>query len=228
MADHATHRRQRLDQGTVITAAIALADESGLEAVSMRALAARLGVVPMALYKHVTDKEDLIGRMVDQIVAGYAAPTTQEGWRARVRARVLSAREQLLVHPWLGEAIDTRKRRTETVFTYMNAVAGDFIEGGLSPDLTHYAMHALGNRIWGYSSEAFADADAPTPADAEQPEILAYLTERYPHVVAIAMDAVTRNPSQSCEHQAEFEFTLDLLLDAFERLHTAGWVSRPV
>lgn len=218
-------RRRRLDRKTVVTEAIALADAEGLDAVSMRALAARLGVVPMALYKHIADKEDLVGRMVDQIVEGYPRPPEEGHWRARVRFRALGAREAIIAHPWLGTAIDTRKRRTEVVLTHMNAVAGDLIEGGVSADLTHYAMHALGNRIWGYSSEAFEYADAPTLADAT-PSILEEMVERFPHVVTIAMDAAQRNPSGSCERQREFEFTLDLLLDSFERLHAAHWQSR--
>lgn len=217
--------RRRLDRPAVVAEAIALADAEGLEALSMRALAARLGVVPMALYKHIADKEDLVGRMVDRVIEEYASPNHGGGWRNRVRSRVLSAREAILAHPWLGRAIDTRTRRTEAVLAHMNSVAGDFIDGGLSPDLAHYAMHALGNRIWGYSSEAFEDADAPTPADADQPAIAEYMTERFPHVVAIAMDAVRRNPSGSCDQQQEFEFALDLLLDSVERLHAAGWES---
>ncbi|MFV0435526.1 MAG: TetR/AcrR family transcriptional regulator [Leucobacter sp.] len=221
-------RRRKLDREAVVSEAIALADAEGLEALSMRALAARLDVVPMALYKHVADKEDLVTRVVDRIIAGYDPPGAGTGWRLGVRSRVLSAREAILAHPWLGDAIDSRKRRTETVLAHMNAVAGDFIGGGFSPDLTHYAMHALGNRIWGYSSEAFEDADAPTPADADQPALVEYMTENFPHVVAIAMDAAERNPEGSCERQAEFEFALDLLLDAFERLHAAAWESRPV
>ena len=220
--------RRRLDRTIVVTEAIAYADAEGLDALSMRALAARLGVVPMALYKHVADKEDLIGRMVDQIVEGYTPPNGEGGWRFRVRSRVLSARRAVLAHSWLGRAIDTRQRRTEAVLAHMNAVAGDFLEGGVSPDLTHFAMHALGNRIWGYSSEAFDDPDAPTPADAGQPTIAEYMTERFPHIVAIALDAAARNPSGSCDQQIEFEFALDLLLDAFERLHAAGWESRPL
>lgn len=220
-------QRRHLDRDAVVREAIALADAEGLDALSMRALAARLHVVPMALYKHIADKEDLVGRMVDHVIEGYAPTIAHAGWRERVRARVLDARDAILAHPWAGPAIDTRRRRTEAVLAHMNAVAGDFIEGGISPDLTHYAMHALGNRIWGYSTEAFEDADAPTPADADQPEVVAYLTERFPHVVAIALDAAARNPAGSCDPQAEFEFTLDLLLDSVERLHAAGWRSRP-
>lgn len=218
-------RRRRLDRAAVITDAIALADADGLDAVSMRALAARLGVVPMALYKHVSDKEDLVGGMVDQLIEAYPEPAAGMAWRARVRARVLGARAELSAHSWLGSAIDTRTRRTETVLGHMNAVAGDFITGGVSPDLTHFAMHALGNRIWGYSTEAFDDSDAPTPRDADQPAIMQYMTERFPSVVAIAMDTASRNPTGACDRDAEFAFTLDLLLDAVERLHAAGWVS---
>lgn len=220
--------RQRLDTAVVVSSAIDLADTEGLDALSMRALAARLGVVPMALYKHVADKNDLVGRMVDHVVERYARPEPGGDWRSRVRARVLDARGAILAHPWLGSAMESRTRRTEVVLAHMNAVAGDFIDGGLSPDLTHYAMHALGTRIWGYSTEAFADADAPTPDDAAQPALLAYMTERFPHVVAIALDATARNPLGSCEPQREFEFTLDLLLDSFARLHDAGWESRPL
>lgn len=199
----ATHRR-RLDQAAVVTEAIALADEEGIDGLSMRSLARRLGVVPMALYKHVADKGDLIGRMVGRIIQGYAPPPDGGAWRGRVRSPVLGAREAIRAHPWLGRAIDSRRCRTETVLAHMDAVAGDFITGGVSPDRTHYAMHALGNRIWGYSPEAFADADAPTPADAEQPAILEYMTDRFPSVVAIAMDAAKRNPSESCDQQTEF------------------------
>jgi hypothetical protein len=50
----------------------------------------------------------------------------------------------------------------------------------------------------------------------------------FPYVAAIAADAATRNPGGVCDEQAEFGFTLDLLLDAFARLHETGWQSRPV
>jgi hypothetical protein len=51
------------------------------------------------------------------------------------------------------------------------------------------------------------------------------LARAFPHVVAIAVDAATRNPGGACDEQSEFEFTLDLLLDAFGRLHESGWSS---
>jgi len=207
----------------VLHAGITLADREGFDALSMRALASELGVVPMALYKHVADKDDLVGGMIDTLVEGYDAPPPSAPWRDAVRAQILAARRTLEQHPWLRPAIESRTQRTPAVLAYMNALAGRLIEGGLSVDLTHHAMHALGHRIWGFSPEAFdeTDADAPPP----DPELMRRAAQAYPYVFAIAADAAARNPSGACDDQSEFEFTLDLLLDAFERLHDAGWRS---
>jgi len=218
--------RPALDRTRVVQAAIRLADEGGLAALSMRQLAARLGVVPMALYKHVADKEDLVAGMIDEVVASYPSPPAGLSWREAVRFRVLAARKALTRHPWMRPAIESATRRTPTVLAYLDATAGDFVGGGVSYDLAHYAMHALGHRIWGFSPEAFTaptgSADAAPPPS---PEEVAQMSAIYPHVVAIAMDTAARHPTSGCDEQHEFEFTLDLLLDAFERLHAAQWSS---
>ena len=60
---------------------------------------------------------------------------------------------------------------------------------------------------------------------AEREAMLRTMAERFPHITAIAMDTAARTPSGTCEPEGEFDFTLDLLLDAFERLHAAGWTS---
>ncbi|WP_231563156.1 TetR/AcrR family transcriptional regulator [Microbacterium mangrovi] len=210
----------------MIDTAIALADEEGLDAVSMRSVAAELDVVPMALYKHVDGKEDLIAGMIDAIVSRYPAAPAGQDWRDAVRGRVLGARDELGIHPWLRTAIESATRRTPAVLAYMDALAGEFAAGGVSYDLTHYAMHALGHRIWGFSPEAFATStgDAPPP----DPETVATMMRTYPHVVAIAQASAASNPSGACDEDAEFEFTLDLLLESFERLHRSGWTSGSV
>lgn len=208
-----------------------MADEVGVDAVSMRSLSKRLGVVPMALYKHVADKEDLLAGMVDTVVAGYEAPAAGAGWKEAVRGRVLAARRALLRHPWARPVIESRRKRTPTVLAYMDALAGDFMAGGLSADLAHHAMHALGYRIWGFSPEAFPDpSPLPVPADpVEREAMLREVAGVYPHIYAIAVDAsggAITESGPACDEQFEFEFALDLLLDAFERLHDTGWTSR--
>ncbi|TPX05587.1 TetR/AcrR family transcriptional regulator, partial [Schumannella luteola] len=160
------------------------------------------------------------------VIEGYDVPDAAPAGADQVRARIRAARTELLRHPWLRPAIETRSRRTPTVIAHMDAVAGAFLADGYSVDLTHHAMHALGHRIWGFSPEAFEEPPATPPSPAEQEAIMRMMATRYPSVTAIAIDAATRNASGACDDDAEFDFTLDLLLDAFARLRAAGWVSR--
>jgi AcrR family transcriptional regulator len=225
-----TPDRTPLSRQRALDAAVALADREGIEAVSMRNLASDLGVVPMALYKHVADKQDLLDGMVDTLVATYDPPEVDAHWKDAVRGRILSARRILLAHPWARQVIESRRRRTPTVLAYMDSLAGSFIVGGLSIDLTHHAMHALGHRIWGFSPEAFDEPEANAgPVDPVQREVqLRQMAAAYPNIAAIALDATGGDLSavgRSCDEQFEFEFALDLLLDAFEGLRQAGWTS---
>ncbi|WP_432484457.1 TetR/AcrR family transcriptional regulator [Kineococcus esterisolvens] len=224
--------RTTLSRERVLSAACAVADAAGLEAVSMRRVAQELGVAPMALYKHVSDKDDLVDGMVDRVIGEVEPGDPARGWKAAVRQRILSARQAVLRHPWARRAIESRTRRTPAVLGYMDSLAGALRAGGLSVDLTHHALHALGNRIWGFSPELFEEpaapgAPAPTP---EQLEVLASeLGERYPHVLEIATAATGGDLSgvgRGCDEQFEFEFALDLLLDGVERLHRRGWSPR--
>lgn len=230
MPEKTAPRRAPLTRERACAAAVALADRDGIEAVSMRNLAAQLGVSPMALYKHVKDKGDLLGGMADIVIASYDPPRPGADWKRGVRDRILSARRALSAHPWLRRMIESSGTRTPTVLAYMDSLAGMFMAGGLSADLTHHAMHALGHRIWGFSPEAFEDPDALSlPADpAEREAMLSHVRETYPHILAIALSSTDADGTagQGCDEQSEFEFTLDLLLDAFERLHATGWSSR--
>jgi AcrR family transcriptional regulator len=229
--DSAGRRRAPLNRDRVLRAAVALADEVGVGGVSMRRLAQQLGVVPMALYKHVADKDELLDGMVDVVIGEFDPPDPAPDWKDGVRQRVLSARRAVLRHPWARQAIESRTRRTPAVLGYMDSVAGALRAGGFSVDLTHHVMHALGNRIWGFSPELFdepADDGAPPPSPESQQTMAAEFAKRYPHILEIAVAATSGDLSgvgQGCDEQFEFEFALDLLLDGAERLHRRGWSS---
>jgi AcrR family transcriptional regulator len=225
-------RRTPLSRERVLHAGVALADEVGIDSVSMRRLAQELGVVPMALYKHVASKDQLLDGMVDVVIGEIDPPNPELPWKAAVRQRILSARRGVLRHRWARQAIETRTRRTPVVLGYMDSMAGAFRAGGFSADLTHHVMHALGNRIWGFSPELFeepAAEDTPAP-EPEQLEAMAReLAQRYPHILEIALAATGGDLSRvgsGCDEQFEFEFGLDLLLDGVERLNRQGWSSR--
>lgn len=96
-------RRARLNRDRVLRAAVALADQAGIEAVSMRKLAEELGVVPMALYKHVADKEELLDGMIDLVMGEVDPPADDASWKSGIRQRILSARRSLRRHPLGGQ-----------------------------------------------------------------------------------------------------------------------------
>src|SRR5919205_1267690 len=130
-------RRPRVTRDRALRAAVALADEAGLESLTMRSLAQALGVVPMALYKHVANKDDLIDGMVDVILSEIEPAIPGADWRSGVRARILSARRALLTHRWARAAIESRTAMTPVMLGYVESVIRLFREGGFSVDLTH-------------------------------------------------------------------------------------------
>ncbi|MCW2833126.1 MAG: TetR family transcriptional regulator, partial [Nocardioides sp.] len=224
--------RVRLNRERVLLAAVSLADAIGIEALSMRRLAEELQVVPMALYKHVANKEELLDGMVEVIITEIGAPESDADWKPAVRKRVLSARRALARHPWARRVIESRTTQTPAVLEYMNSFAGMFLTGGFSADLAHHVMHALGGRMWGFTQELFVDPRA-TAEPAEGPpearaELMEQLAAHYPNIAAIASSSAHDDASvvgQGCDDQFEFEFALDLLLDGFERLHREHWTS---
>ncbi|MER6388605.1 TetR/AcrR family transcriptional regulator C-terminal domain-containing protein [Streptomyces sp. NPDC001523] len=247
-------RRAPLNRERVLRAAIALADDGGIESLSMRKLAQELGVVPMALYKHVPNKEQLLDGMVDTVVAGIDLPASGSDWKGVVRGRVLSARRVLLRHRWAAQVIESRTGPTPAVLDYLDSMIGTFRDGGFSVDLTHHAMHAMGSRLLGFSQELFdasgggdpnAASNAASNGDpsgdpnggsngdpnggAEALSAGAAMAARYPRIAELAAGATHDGTSvvggRRCDDQFEFEFALDLVLDGLERLCRRGWTS---
>jgi AcrR family transcriptional regulator len=227
----ASGRRVRVNRDRALRAAVALADEAGLESLTMRSLAQELGVVPMALYKHVANKDDLIDGMVDIIVGEIDPAIAGADWKSAVRERILSARRALLRHPWARAAIESRTTMTPVVLGYMESMIGLFRAGGFSVDLTHHVLHALAGRIWGFTQDVFAGGPTSQAAtvDAEsQAAAFNEMATRYPYSLEMAMAIAYDETSVvggGCDDQFEFEFALDILLDGFERLHRQGWTS---
>lgn len=220
-------RRTPLSRERVLNAAVALADEAGVESLSMRKLSEKLDVVPMALYKHVANKEELLDGMVEVIVSEIDTRVRGENWKDAVRLRILSARQAMLRHRWASQVIESRTKAPPVVLEYMDSLIGLFRAGGLSADLTHHVMHALGSRMWGFTQEVF-----PTPPPPADPEVRAAMfhqvARQYPYIIEIATAGSHEQETavgSGCDDQFEFEFALGLLLDGFERLHQQNWTS---
>jgi AcrR family transcriptional regulator len=221
-------RRAPLSREKVLRRAIAFADANGIEALNMRGLASELDVVPMALYKHVAGKEDLLDGMIEIIVGEIEQTAVAGYWKDDVRLRIIAARASLLRHPWARAVLESRSAMTPAMLDYLNALTGLFLTGGLSVDLTHHAMHALGNRMWGFSQELFAATPRSDTVSFNAQK--AALPTHHPHLAAIAAAAMHADPDSGrgpgCDDQAEFEFALDLFLDGVQARHAASWTPR--
>ena len=219
MSSTQTKTRTPLSRERILRAAVDLADQAGVDALSMRRLASELGVVPMALYKHVANKDELLDGMIDVVVGEIDSPRTDTDWKTAVRARILSARRALLRHPWASRVMESRNEPTPTVLAYMDSMIGMFRAGGFSIDLTHHVMHAMGSRLMGFSQELFNDRTDTDPAI--ETEMWTQLAGAYPSIAELVM-AVDHDGTSivgaGCDDQVEFEFALDLMLDGLEKL----------
>jgi AcrR family transcriptional regulator len=220
--------REPLTKERILRAAAALADEGGVESLSMRRLAQELDVVPMALYKHVANKDEMLDGMVDVVVGEIDPPLVDADWKTTMRERILSARRALLRHPWASQVIESRAEPTPMVIAYMDSMMGIFRSGGFSIDLMHHAMHVMGSRILGFSQELFDDTSSMPQEDAVA--MWAQLADHYPNIAALVSEISGGEISHDegsvvgggCDDQFEFEFALDLVLDGLERLRDSA------
>ncbi len=218
--------REPLSRARALAAAVALADAEGLKALTMRRLAADLGVEAMSLYYHLPGKEGLLDGLVSSVIEEIVQEVHRTddlggGWRTRVRQRCLAARAVMLRHPWAPALLGTRPSVPPALFAYFDEIIGLLLAGGFSHRLAHRAAHALGTMMLGFVQELFTPASAggSTAADTAEAD-LAAMAAAVPHLTAMVTAEMhdAADPTLGwCDSQVEFEFTLDLLLDGLGR-----------
>jgi AcrR family transcriptional regulator len=209
-------RRATLTRQRVLESAVELADQHGIESVSMRRLGQELGVEAMSLYTHVRSKDDLLDGMVEVVMGEIPAPRKGGQWKATLRRAVLDARSVLLRHPWAPAIIETRAAPGPATLRQYDTVMGILRDGGFSLELTHHAIHLMGSRLLGFTQDPFDDS--PDLA----PEVASALAEQlgptHPHVVEMALAATHGGGLGGCDTNLEFRLALDVILDGLERL----------
>ena len=217
-----------LNRERVLAAAISLADREGLEALTMRRLGQELGVEAMSLYNHVSNKEDLLGGVVDTIVdeintqaREVPQPETADAWKRSMRDRIATAREVMIRHPWATGVIETRTEMSPTLIAYFDELLGTFVAGGFSFDLAHHAMHALGSRALGFTQELFVPDEDDDTSDGMTAAAIEQMAAAYPNIAGMLRE-ISHDPNEDslgwCDDQTEFFFGLDLILDGLDRL----------
>ena len=225
--------RPALSRDRVVEEAVALADESGLSALSMRALATRLGVEAMSLYHHVSSKDALLDAMVDAVFAEMHLPAAGGDWRAQVRLRSVSGREALRRHRWAVGLMDSSRTPGPATIAHHDAVIGCMLASGFTVSATGTAFALVDAHLYGFLLQENAlpfettDELAAIGTELLVPEVRA----AYPHFTRFA-ETHAMQPGYSFGN--EFEPSLDLVLDAVERLLDPGrtpaqpGVARPV
>lgn len=216
MTKSKTATRKPLSRERVLEAAVALADEAGLEAFSMRSLAQELGVVPMALYKHVANKDELLDGMVDSVFGEIELPPTDVDWRSAMRRRAISTREALGRHGWAIGMMESRRPGPANLRNH-NAVMGCLRGAGFPFEMAIHAYSVQDAYIYGFVLQE-RDTGFETPASAgeaaqRRAQSVGAL-EDYPHLAEI----ITKLPETGYDNAVEFAWGLDLILDGLGRL----------
>ncbi|RMD92514.1 MAG: TetR family transcriptional regulator [Alphaproteobacteria bacterium] len=210
-------RRVRLTRERVVAEAVALADAEGLDALSMRRLAKRLGVEAMSLYNHVSGKEDLLGAMVDAVAGEIRRPAAQGEWKAEMRARAVSAHEVFLRHPWAPMLFVSRVNAGPKMLEWVDATIGCLRAAGFDLAMADHAWNAIDSHIYGFTLQElnfpFAKGEYAAQARAWLPHIP---PDRLPNLHAMA-EAVATGRHDGIH---DFTFGLDLILDGLEALLT--------
>ena len=217
--------RRPLTRERVLRKAIALADEDGIEALSMRKLGQALGVEAMSLYNHVANKGELVAAMVDSVVEQFELPDDEPKWDVAIRRCAIRAHDLLIEHPWAcGLALVPSDVRTigGPRIRYMEWLLRRLREAGFSQELAYSAYHTLDSHIFGFTLWQLGHAKAarmmvrPEGESMEEwtTRLLAEMRPVYPH---LAEHAEQHMAAGARDGRQEFEFGLDLILDGLKQ-----------
>jgi AcrR family transcriptional regulator len=215
MTKQTNTRRTPLNRARVLEAAVALADETGIDGFGMRRLAQELGVVPMALYKHVANKDELLNGMIDIVFSEIEAPAGDTDWKSALRRRAILTREALKRHIWAIGLMETAAPGPANLRNH-NAVMGCLREAGFSFKTAIHAYSVQDAYIYGFALQeqtlGFETPDSAGEA-AQRRAVAVGALDDYPYLAEV----VRRLPETGYDNAAEFEWGLDLILDGLDR-----------
>ncbi|MFI7061319.1 TetR/AcrR family transcriptional regulator C-terminal domain-containing protein [Kribbella sp. NPDC050124] len=211
-----TAKREPLSRERVVAVAVALADDKGAAGVSMRAIAARLGVEAMSLYNHVAGREDILDGMVDAVFGEIDLPGSKTpDWKAAMRDRAASSRAVLRRHPWAVGLMDSRSHPGPATLRHHDAVLGALRGGGFSVAMAAHAFSVIDSYLYGYVlQELSLPLTGPADVGEVAGDILRDLpADTYPHLTEV----ITQHAlAPDYDYTAEFDFGLSLILDALQ------------
>jgi len=206
----APEARVPLTRERVLRAAMGVADGHGAGAVTMRAVASRLGVEAMSLYNHVKNKDAILDGMVDIVVDEIDLPTDADDWREAMRRRAVSAHRAFARHPWAPALMDSRTTSGPARLRYFDWVLGTLVDAGFSLEVAARCFSVLDSYIYGFGRQQLSATVGEAPPEEMAGAMLSTVpADDYPHLhrmVLLAMDV-------GYDAEADFAFGLDVILD---------------
>lgn len=199
--------RATLTRDAVVTEALALIDEDGLEKLSMRRLATRLGVEAMSLYNHVADKSDLLRGVADAVLAEMQPPMATSEWDERIRWVLGEFRRVCLDHPDAVPLVVTTGFTTAAAMGSIDDILGALATAGLDDTARVRSFRTLiAYAVGSISCELADQANAGSATADGQAGTLPATSAGLPHLTEIAELLST------CDYDTDFAAGLDLLL----------------
>ncbi|MFC7880610.1 TetR/AcrR family transcriptional regulator [Streptomyces sp. NPDC057376] len=206
-------RRPAYSRETIIEAAVGLADAEGLEAVTMRKVAAQVGAGVMSLYSYAPDKETLLHLMVDHVSGELPATATPTGdWRADLKAIAHLQRAHMLRHPWLPAALATRRVPGPNTLAFLERALAALRPSGLDGAAKLEVFAQLTAFVAGHVGHEISSAEAsrsPDRAAAEARYLAAVAADGHHPELAEALAA----PGRPLTPEATFTRFLNRLVD---------------
>ena len=208
--------RPRLSRERVLQGAVAVADRGGIAALTIRSLAAELGVKPMAVYHHVANKEEILDGIVDIVFSEIELPTIGGEWHSEMRRRAASAREAMRRHPWAIGLVETRTSPGFATLKHHDAVIGTLRAGGFSVAMTAHAFALIDAFVYGFAlSEATLPFNGPDTVPEVAEQMMSHFSpDDYPHLVEFSVEHVMK---PGYDYSEEFEFGLSVILDGLAK-----------
>jgi AcrR family transcriptional regulator len=218
MASTGGRSRAGLDRDRIIDGAVELADEIGLDPLTIRRLADHLGVRPMSLYHYVTSKDDIVDGMVGRVFDEVERPDSAAPWRDAIAGRARSLRAALRRHPWAIPIMESRRTPGADILDHHEATLATWLSTGFPLPVVAHGVAVVDAFVYGFALQEaalpFGDGGTRDLAEASEQIITPLSPEKYPALVRFTGEHVMQ---PGYDFGASFEAGLSYVLDGVER-----------
>ena len=209
--------RAPLNLGRALQAAMIIADDDGLEAVTMRRLARELGVEAASLYHHVQGKSEILDGLVDAVAAEIERPTPSTDWRSTISERAHHTRAGLRRHPWAVSLMASRTNPGPATLGLLETGIRCFREGGFSVLQATHAISVVDSYVHGF---VLQEVNLPFRDESELAAMTGAIMEtfpasEFPYLFELTVEHVL---TPGYDHGEEFDSGLSVVLDGVAAL----------